>query len=358
MTELSYQEILAAMTETYQAQSGHNPDDASDIGIRLKVLAAQLADLWETAAHLEKQAFPETSTGEYLDRHAAQRGLKRKPAAAAQGILRFSRAQAAAYDIPIPAGTVCQTEGDDPVQAVTTEERTLTAGELTVDCPARAAGEGAFGNLAAGQAVVMVTPVLGITGVTNPQPFAGGEDAEEDEELRQRLLESFRSISNGTNRAYYLKEALAFEGVASAAVLPGRRGNCSVDVVVSGWGSDLSGEAIAAMQEHFDQVREIGVDLQVMAAQTLSADPGIQLAPREGADFDAVSQTVRETVETFFAGQKVGEPFLLAHLTKAVLEAEGVYNCRLTAPSQDLFPLEDQVVRLGELSITRMAVGG
>ena len=70
----------------------------------------------------------------------------------------------------------------------------------------------------------MVTPVQGITGVTNPAAFAGGEDEEGDEELRRRLLESYRSISNGTNRAYYLKEALAFEGVASAAVLTGRRG--------------------------------------------------------------------------------------------------------------------------------------
>ena len=47
MTGKSYEEILAAMVAVYQQESGQNPDDAADIGIRLKVLAAQLANLWE-----------------------------------------------------------------------------------------------------------------------------------------------------------------------------------------------------------------------------------------------------------------------------------------------------------------------
>ena len=51
----------------------------------------------------------------------------------------LSRGQAADYDIPIPVGTVCQTEGEEPVQVTTTQAGTLAAGQLTVDCPARPA---------------------------------------------------------------------------------------------------------------------------------------------------------------------------------------------------------------------------
>ena len=356
MTGKSYEEILAAMVAVYQQESGQNPDDAADIGIRLKVLAAQLANLWEEAAALEEQAFPETSTGQYLDRHAAQRGLSRKAALPAEGSLRFSRGQAADYDIPIPVGTVCQTEGEEPVQVTTTQAGTLAAGQLTVDCPARASLAGKGGNLAAGTAVVMVTPVQGITGVTNPAAFAGGEDEEGDEELRRRLLESYRSISNGTNRAYYLKEALAFEGVASAAVLTGRRGDCSVDVVVTGWGEDLPAQTISAMEAHFQQAREIGVDLEVEAAEGVEVDVTLQLGPEEGADFAAAKAQAQSRVEAFFDRLGVGEPLLLAHLGRALLEAEGVYNYRIAAPTADQTPLEDQVLRLGDLTITQMGV--
>ena len=40
----TYDGILQRMREKYRVQTGHWPDDASDIGIRLKVLAGELAD--------------------------------------------------------------------------------------------------------------------------------------------------------------------------------------------------------------------------------------------------------------------------------------------------------------------------
>ena len=43
---MTYDEILQAMTEEFTGLAGFSPDGASDIGIRMKVLAAQLYELW------------------------------------------------------------------------------------------------------------------------------------------------------------------------------------------------------------------------------------------------------------------------------------------------------------------------
>lgn len=49
-------------------------------------------------------------------------------------------------------------------------------------------------------------------GVENPEGFSGGQDAETDDELRSRLLESYHAVSNGSNAAYYRRLALAQDG--------------------------------------------------------------------------------------------------------------------------------------------------
>ena len=44
--------------------------------------------------------------GEYLDRHAQLRSLERRPASAAEGVVRFTAGEAAAAPRTIPRGTV------------------------------------------------------------------------------------------------------------------------------------------------------------------------------------------------------------------------------------------------------------
>lgn len=68
---------------------GYVPDDASDIGIRMKTLAGEIFSLESSLDFLKRQMFPTTATGEYLDKHAEMRGLKRKPAIKASGKLMF-----------------------------------------------------------------------------------------------------------------------------------------------------------------------------------------------------------------------------------------------------------------------------
>ena len=122
-------EIYSEMTALFQQETGVALAGDGDMAVRLYTAAAQIYALYIQADWVERQCFPQTAQGEYLDKHAQLRGLERREAAAAQGVLRFEVDSPAAADLTIPAGTVC-----------------MTAGLVSVDVSvAVAAGEGADG---------------------------------------------------------------------------------------------------------------------------------------------------------------------------------------------------------------------
>lgn len=354
---LSYEEILTAMQERYRTLSGFDADGASDIGIRLKVLAQQVAALYERLEALRAQVFPQTSSGECLELHAQTRGLVRKAAQGAQGVLRFSREIAAGNDIKIGAGVICSTRPDPQVQFETTADGVLRAGKLYVDIPARAVEPGTIGNVAAGAVCLMVSAAAGISSVVNPAAFSGGVDGESDEALKNRLLQSYENISNGTNCAFYYDLAMQNEGVSSASVLPRKRGRGTVDVVVACSSPAAQADILAALQDDLNVRKEINVDVQVRAAMPDQLHIGLEVASREGFDYEIVAAKCREKVTACINGLGVGKPLLLAQLGGALLEVEGVYNYRVITPASDLLTASDHVLRAGAVSISRMAVG-
>ena len=86
----SYEMIVQRMKNRYAGYAGFEPAEESDIMIRLRVLAAEIYQNQVQAEYIRSQLFPQTATGEYLDRHAAERGLSRKQATAASGGVAFT----------------------------------------------------------------------------------------------------------------------------------------------------------------------------------------------------------------------------------------------------------------------------
>ena len=107
----SFERILQRMEEEYERESGCKVEDVSEAGIRLRVLAGELYRLSASLDWLERQAFPQTATGEQLDLHGAQRGVVRREAVKAGGTVTFSRYLPLAFDLVVPQGTVCATSG-------------------------------------------------------------------------------------------------------------------------------------------------------------------------------------------------------------------------------------------------------
>ena len=73
---------------------------------------------------------------------------------------------------------------------VTVEAGTIEAGQLYTEVKAKAVEAGAAGNAAAGSILIMAVAPTAVSSCVNPEPFSGGRDQEDDESLRERILET------------------------------------------------------------------------------------------------------------------------------------------------------------------------
>ena len=343
------EEIYQGLAAQFQAQTGQTAGGNSELAVRFYAVAAQLYSLYVQAEWTRRQCFPQTAQGEELDKHAALRGISRRRAVPAAGTVRFYVDQAGETATQVPQGTVCMTAGG--VRFVTDEDAEVAPGEMFCEAGVSAAQAGAAGNVGQGAIVYMALPPPGIVACANPQPLAGGRDREGDEALRERVLASFTRLANGANNAFYHQAAMAFDGVAAVTVLPRNRGVGTVDLVPAAQAGAPGEELLEAMQSYFDRVREIAVDVKVMAPTLETVDVWVKLWVQEGRDYQAVAAAVRQRLELWFSGERLGRPLLRAQLISLIYGVDGVANCRLAAPEADMALDSVTLPVLGELTI-------
>lgn len=343
-----YQELLAA----FARRAGFVPEDACDLAVRLYAAAAQIQALDIQAEWVLDQSFPQTAQGVYLDRHAAMRGLSRLPASQAIGTLRFSVDSPPALPVAIPAGTVCMTSDERRFQ--TTDGVTLEVGKTCVDAPAEALEAGSGGNAVAGAVRFLTACPVAVTACVNPAAFSGGCDAEDDETLRQRVLESYRRLPNGANASWYEQTAMTHDGVAAARAVGRARGIGTVDVYIAGENGLPGAALLEEVQSDLQERREIAVDVEVKVPATAVVDVSTAIAVRAGADFDEVKVQAELAIANLFTGRMLGRPVLLAELGSRLYALEGVENYHLSAPAADLAANSTVLPVLGTLTVTEL----
>lgn len=345
-------EIYEELVADYADRAGYTPDDSCDQAVRLYAVAAQIQALTVQASWVLDQSFPQTAQGEFLDYHAAMRGLTRSEASKASGTLRFSIPDAAPADLVVGGGTVCMTA--DEVKFETTEDAVLHAGSLFVDVPAEALQAGASGNVAAKTIHMMTAYPTGITACINPGAFSGGSDAEDDESLRKRILESYQRLPNGANAAYYEKTALSHDGVAAAKAVGRARGIGTVDVYITSNGGVPDTNLINEVQSDLAEKREIAVDVKVMIPTKQSVNVSVELSVADGKDFSAVKTSVEQALTGYFTGKLLGKPVLPAELGQLIYAVDGVTNYHILAPAADLAGDDTVLPILGTLTVTEI----
>lgn len=312
------------MREEYKAKSGWVPEEVSDLGLRLQVLAGELCRLHARLDWLQAQAFPQTAVGKQLELHGGQRGIARRGAERAKGSLTFSRYLPISFDILIPKGTVCASYGEEAMEYETTEDGILFAGQVKTEVPAQAVEGGSRGNAAASYINTLVSEVNGVNYVVNTQPFTGGSDPEEDEAYRGRILEAFAKIENCGNAWYYQRVALEQEGISSAQTVPREDGPGTVTVYVWGQGAAPEEEAMEALGSRLNQLREVGVTVTVKAAAAKKVNIMASLKMRPGASFAQAKERAGKALSSWFAGLDVGQPVYLGDISRVLLEDPAV----------------------------------
>lgn len=290
--------IYERMRAIFAEEAGFVPNDGCDAMVRLYALASEVQSLLAQADWVLDQSFPQTAVGQYLDYHAETRALTRLPAAKAAG-----------------------------------------------------------GNAIAGAIHLMSVYPVGITQCTNPEAFSGGSDEESDEKLRERVLASYKRLPNGANAAFYEQEAMSFPNVAAAKAVGRARGIGTVDVYVSTHAGAPDEKLLGEIEAVLQKKREIAVDVEVKAPTEKTVNMSAELTAEQGWTMQEITDAATAALQAYFTGERLGEAVYTAKLASILYGVEGVKNCHLLTPDEDVSVSATELPVLGTVTITEIGAG-
>ena len=313
----------------------------------IELFAWGLWQLYNFLAVVHKQAIPLQATGDWLDTHAAQVDENRKPATKARGNVLFWRGDGTG-NIRIPAGRIVRTQPDgkgDVYRYVTDELAVLPDGAASVAVPATAEEYGQGANAAAGQICELVTPVEGISRVSNAADWLleEGADAESDVALRRRYVLAWQSQA-GITRAAYEAAALSVPGVVDVYVADQHpRGEGTVDVIVQGAAGMPTQKLLEDVRAALDATIVINHDLLVRAPDPVKVSVRAALELISG-DADAIRAEAENWVRAMFSyGDdpaiprfSIGKDVVRDRLASGLVGISGVKRIRWESPVEDV----------------------
>jgi len=137
----------------------------------------------------------------------------------------------------IESGSIFTTEGingEDAKEYETLEEAQIPESG-SVEVPIQCVEAGTIGNSAVNTIVLQQSTKEGITGVTNHVPISGGYGEEDDDSLRERIMEYDQSqgISFVGNISDYKRWAESVDGVGAVHVIEAKDSSGVVKIVVT-----------------------------------------------------------------------------------------------------------------------------
>lgn len=241
MADFIIPDFLAAYSEeaVYQRMRAMLPADidsseGSHVWNFLRPTASVAAELCQFALPQVIMAiFPEWAEGEYLDAHARMRGLSRRSAVAAAGVLSITGTPGAV----IPEGSRFSTpSAEDRPAAEYATLSDVTIGSLgNVAVSVQCTQTGPAGNTAPDTVVLVSGRLPTVTSVTNPEAITGGAAEESDESLRERIMEYDKTQGESFvgSASDYRRWALSVDGVGGVTVLDANDGQGTVTLIIT-----------------------------------------------------------------------------------------------------------------------------
>jgi len=307
-----------------------------------------------TLQNLLQIFFVQTSYGQYLDYLGQVRGVTRLPATPSAGKVKFTGQPGTL----IKVGTRISTQSSANSSTIifeTTESGVINEqGEVTVS--AVCTETGTIGNVPAGVIVLMVEPVEGVTSVTNPEPFTGGTDVEDDDTFRERILDAWRFPATSGNKAHYRLWAREVPGVGDAKVFPLWNGPGTVKVVIVDRNKRAANlELLEAVTNHIENQRPIGATVTVASATEKRINITANVSLASGYTIARVQQLYEEAVINFLKEIALVETYVsYAQLGKILLETAGVgdySNLLVNGAVNNVLLGEEEVPVLGTVTL-------
>lgn len=302
--------------------------------------------------------FPRSAFGEWLDYHAQMRGLTRRPATQATGVLTITGAAGTV----IPAGSQFSTAAVDDVPSVFYE--TLAAMEIpgsgTVSVPIHCVEAGTVGNTKAGTIILKAAKISGINAVTNSESISGGTEEEDDESLRTRIteLDAAKSVSFVGSVADYKRWSKEVAGVGEATVIPAQDDSGLVTVVITDSNGDPANEALCSAV--YDHIMSPGnpelrftppnASLHVTPPETiaLSISAAVTIAP--DSSLEAVLDSFLAQAQAYLATARADGEIRYTQIGKILAGTRGVYDYSGLTLNEDVANIDITKTQLPQIS--------
>lgn len=299
-----------------------------------------------------RATFLDGAEGEDLTERARDRGVERVLGTQAIGTVTLTRASAAAGAGTIDAGTRVATDADPATGEFQTytldEDAVFGALDLTLtDVAATCEVVGVRGNVEEETVVRILDNIFDPTiTVSNPGRFAGGEEIESDEDLRDRVRGFFLTQARGTIDAliFGAKEA----GATRVSIVVD--GSGVVTVYVSDSEGNSSDALVAAVTEELEHWRDAADVVYVTGGVVVPVTITLSLTVRTGVSIPAILTRVRQAVISRVGRLNPGETLYRDMISAAVrdVDREGILGVDIVAPAANVTPDSNEVLRTSD----------
>lgn len=328
----TYKAILADMLS--RIPDTYDKRDTSPIPTALGPSAWGLEGFYLVLNTVQGQAYVQTAQGDALDMLAVIAGIQRRMATSAVRLGVFNMAVPIGARFSVPSG-------EDSINfTVTKATETANQFQLTAETP------GSIGNSYTGP-ILPITTIPGLTSAQLTDMLIPGEDTEEDDAFRTRIVERLNERPYGGNIADYRTWLDDIDGIGPAQVWPTWNGGGTVKLSILG--ADLlpaSSTLAQTAQTEIDPapglglgLAPIGATVTVVAPDALSVDVVANLTLAPGYTVVQVQTKVQEALETYFSscrqgwGTNIGTTSVEynadvfhARVVAAILSVDGILN--------------------------------
>lgn len=324
----------------------------SDYYARASSLAAVAEGIYSHQKWIIKQFFPDTADTDFLEKHAALRGIRRRNATSASGTGATVTGQVGAE---IKAGLQIKTD-DNRFYETTANAVISSNGDVTV--PVRALATGASYNITTATKGSFMAAPVGVQSDVVLNNIIGATDAESDASLLERLLEIIRRPPAGGNRYDYRIWALSVDGVDAAYVYPLRRGLGTVDIAITSNNDVPSDETVQRCQTYIDDVRPVTArESKVVKPDVTKVNFNIQVKI-SGVTLPEIKAAISTALADYFNTLIPGDTLIVSQCEAVVNNLVGVVDRKFTAPITNLKAdvlTKIEWFRLGTITVTEMA---
>lgn len=350
-----YEDILKQMYFDFEVGAKCAVEDGTDMSVKLQVIASELARLHEQIEYFDKQAFPHTADGIYLEKHGEARGVIKKTSSKATGSVLFTAKTPINTTITIPQGTLLASSKADDVSYKTTNTAYIKppAASVAVDVESVMGGR----NSTVGPQVIdiLVTPIFGIKSVINGQKTVGGADCEPEAVYRKRVVDAYTMITNGCNFGFYEQLAKSFNSVWYAKGFFSATTPQKVEIFVDNYNRTISAAEIAEVQEFIATKRQSStiVEVKKPVAKIINVTAGIKI-------FNSLNNYQIQTeceveIKNHISELGIGESMTVASLSRRLLKIPGVADVVIAVPTATVNTIKE-IPTIGNISVTCMAV--